>query len=196
MWRAGAGTEKWLAGNGSRTPPFAALRAGAKDGPPALSLNSGVKSRRGILSAMHIAKQGITWKSRPPAVILTARFEVVPGVLERLPFGPGRGFAGRLYNASIRGKKRRFGRETNVAQAGMAQITCRQCNAWYNTEGELREHMKTAHRQGASGQVRSERDDTQPDRSKIQPRDEQKMPDREGGSRPGGSGRGGSRQGG
>ncbi len=34
-----------------------------------------------------------------------------------------------------------------MAQPQMARITCIQCNAWYNTERELRDHMQTAHRQ-------------------------------------------------
>jgi hypothetical protein len=61
-----------------------------------------------------------------------------------------------------------------MAQPGPAQINCSQCNAWYNSERELREHMETAHREGRSEQGSSQRDGTQQDSSKIQPREEQK----------------------
>jgi hypothetical protein len=37
-----------------------------------------------------------------------------------------------------------------MAQPQMARITCSQCNAWYSTERELRDHMQTAHRQPGS----------------------------------------------
>ena len=57
-----------------------------------------------------------------------------------------------------------------MAQPQMARITCSQCNAWYSSERELQEHMKTAHRQGGSEQS-VQRDDTQQD---AQPRKEQK----------------------
>ena len=36
--------------------------------------------------------------------------------------------------------------ETEMAQPKAARITCSQCNAWYSTERELRDHMQTAHR--------------------------------------------------
>jgi hypothetical protein len=61
-----------------------------------------------------------------------------------------------------------------MAQPQMGRITCIQCNAWYNSERELREHMKTAHREGRSERGSSQRDVTQQDSSKIQPREEQK----------------------
>ncbi len=61
-----------------------------------------------------------------------------------------------------------------MAQPGMAPITCNHCNAWYNSERELREHKKTAHREGASEQVSSQHDGTQHDSSNIQPHEEQK----------------------
>jgi len=60
-----------------------------------------------------------------------------------------------------------------MAQPGMAPITCNHCNAWYNSERELREHKKTAHREGASEQVSSQHDGTQQDSSRIQPHEEQ-----------------------
>ena len=34
----------------------------------------------------------------------------------------------------------------------MARITCSECNAWYNSEHELRDHMQTAHRRIGSEQ--------------------------------------------
>jgi hypothetical protein len=40
----------------------------------------------------------------------------------------------------------------------MARITCRQCNALYDPDMDLREHMKTAHRRGGSEQAISQRD--------------------------------------
>ena len=61
-----------------------------------------------------------------------------------------------------------------MPQPQMGRITCSQCNAWYNSERELREHMKTAHREGRSEQGSSQRDGTQQDSSKIQPREDQK----------------------
>jgi hypothetical protein len=39
-----------------------------------------------------------------------------------------------------------------MAQPQMARITCSQCNAWYNSERELRDHMHTAHRQAVAEQ--------------------------------------------
>ena len=39
-----------------------------------------------------------------------------------------------------------------MAQPVMARISCSHCNAWYNSERELREHKMAAHREGASGQ--------------------------------------------
>jgi hypothetical protein len=39
-----------------------------------------------------------------------------------------------------------------MAQPQMARITCSQCNAWYNSERELRDHMHTAHRQASAEQ--------------------------------------------
>jgi hypothetical protein len=69
---------------------------------------------------------------------------------------------------------RRFSKETNMAQPGMARITCSQCNAWYDSESELREHMKTAHRGGVLEQGSSHRDDTEQDSAKIQAREEEK----------------------
>jgi len=39
-----------------------------------------------------------------------------------------------------------------MAQPQMARITCNLCNAWYNSERELRDHMQTAHRKFGSEQ--------------------------------------------
>ena len=63
-----------------------------------------------------------------------------------------------------------------MAQPVMARITCNHCNAWYNSERELREHKMAAHREGGSEQVSSQRDATQQDGSMIQPREKQKTP--------------------
>ncbi len=59
-----------------------------------------------------------------------------------------------------------------MAQPQMARISCSQCNAWYDSEKELREHMKTAHRQGGSEQGSSPRDGIEQDSANIQPRDQ------------------------
>src|ERR1700733_14629354 len=42
---------------------------------------------------------------------------------------------------------RRFRRETKMPQPRMARMTCSECNAWYNSERELLDHKKIAHRQ-------------------------------------------------
>jgi len=42
-----------------------------------------------------------------------------------------------------------------MAQAEMARITCSQCNASYNSERELHDHKKTAHREFGSEQASS-----------------------------------------
>ena len=55
-----------------------------------------------------------------------------------------------------------------MAQPQMARITCSECNASYNSERELREHKKTAHRGFGSEQSSSQPGGTQPDNSKIQ----------------------------
>jgi len=39
-----------------------------------------------------------------------------------------------------------------MAQPQMARLTCSQCNAWYNSEHALRDHMRTAHRAFGSEQ--------------------------------------------
>jgi hypothetical protein len=65
-----------------------------------------------------------------------------------------------------------------VAQSQTAQITCNQCNAWYDSERELHEHMRAAHREHGSEQ----------DSANIQPREHQTAPEGEGDSGYGGSG--------
>jgi hypothetical protein len=39
-----------------------------------------------------------------------------------------------------------------MAQPQMARITCRECNAWWNSERELRDHIQMAHRRGCPEQ--------------------------------------------
>jgi hypothetical protein len=41
----------------------------------------------------------------------------------------------------------------------MAQTACSQCNAWYSSERELRDHLGTAHRIFASQQSNPKPDD-------------------------------------
>jgi hypothetical protein len=79
-----------------------------------------------------------------------------------------------------------------MAQPQMARITCNQCNAWYDSERELRDHMKTAHRAGGLGQDSFPQDVTEQDSANIPPHEDQKMPDPEGGSGQGGSEQGGN----
>jgi hypothetical protein len=43
----------------------------------------------------------------------------------------------------------------------MPQTTCNQCDAHYNSEGELRTHLRSAHRKFGMGESSSEPDDTQ-----------------------------------
>jgi len=39
-----------------------------------------------------------------------------------------------------------------MAQPQVARITCSQCNGWYNSESELRDHIQSAHRRFISEQ--------------------------------------------
>ena len=50
-----------------------------------------------------------------------------------------------------------------MAQPQVARITCSQCNGWYDSERELRDHMQTAHRNFASEQSTFQHGGTQPD---------------------------------
>ena len=52
-----------------------------------------------------------------------------------------------------------------MAQAAMARIACSKCNASYNSERELTEHDKMAHRNFGSEQSSSRQGGTQPDNS-------------------------------
>ena len=57
-----------------------------------------------------------------------------------------------------------------MATPQMARITCSQCNGWYNSESELRDHMQSAHRRFISEQSTLPHGDAQPDRFEIQSR--------------------------
>jgi hypothetical protein len=69
-----------------------------------------------------------------------------------------------------------------MARSEMARITCNQCNSWYDSEGELREHVKMGHRRSGSELGGSQRDGTEQHSAKIQPHEGQKTSDRQGGS--------------
>ena len=77
-----------------------------------------------------------------------------------------------------------------MARPAVARITCSECNASYNSERELHEHERTAHRKFRSEKLSSELGGAQPESSVIQPRVQKETPNREGGS-----GHSGSRQG-
>ena len=53
-----------------------------------------------------------------------------------------------------------------MAQPKMARITCSQCDGWYDSERELRDHMQAAHRRFVSEQSTFQQEGTQPDSSK------------------------------
>jgi hypothetical protein len=55
-----------------------------------------------------------------------------------------------------------------MAQPQMARITCSQCNAFYNSESELGDHMQATHRRFVSEQSPPQSGGTQPDSSKKQ----------------------------
>jgi hypothetical protein len=55
-----------------------------------------------------------------------------------------------------------------MAQPQVARITCSQCNGWYDSERELRDHMQTAHRNFVSEQSTFQHGGTQPDSFKNQ----------------------------
>ena len=50
-----------------------------------------------------------------------------------------------------------------MAQPQAARITCPQCDGWYNSESELRNHMQTAHRRFDSEKSTFQHGGTQPD---------------------------------
>jgi hypothetical protein len=55
-----------------------------------------------------------------------------------------------------------------MAQPQTARITCSQCNGWYNSERELRDHMQAVHRRFVSEQSTLQHAGTHPDSSKNQ----------------------------
>ena len=55
-----------------------------------------------------------------------------------------------------------------MAQPQTARITCSQCNGWYNSESELRDHMQAVHRRFVSEQSTLQHAGTHPDSSKNQ----------------------------
>jgi hypothetical protein len=50
-----------------------------------------------------------------------------------------------------------------MAQPQAARITCSQCNGWFDSERELRDHMQAAHRRFVSEQSTLQHGGTQPD---------------------------------
>jgi hypothetical protein len=50
-----------------------------------------------------------------------------------------------------------------MAQPQESRITCGQCNGWYNSETELRNHMQTVHRRFVPEQSTFQHGGTQPD---------------------------------
>jgi hypothetical protein len=54
----------------------------------------------------------------------------------------------------------------------MAQATCSQCDAQYNSDRELRDHMGVAHRKFGSEQCCSEPSETQSNSSAMQGHEE------------------------
>ncbi len=55
-----------------------------------------------------------------------------------------------------------------MAQPQLARITCSQCNGFYDSEHELRDHMQAVHRRFVSEQSTLQHGGTQPDSSKNQ----------------------------
>jgi len=56
-----------------------------------------------------------------------------------------------------------------MAQPQAARIFCGQCNGWYNSESELRDHMQSAHRRFVPEQSTFQHGGTQPDSFKNRP---------------------------
>src|ERR1019366_4624536 len=50
-----------------------------------------------------------------------------------------------------------------MAQPQSARIICGQCNGWYNSESELRDHLQTAHRRFVPEQSTFQHVGTRPD---------------------------------
>src|SRR5229473_5584443 len=55
-----------------------------------------------------------------------------------------------------------------MAQPQLARITCSQCNGFYDSERELRDHMQAVHRRFVSEQGTLQHGGTQPDSFKNQ----------------------------
>jgi hypothetical protein len=55
-----------------------------------------------------------------------------------------------------------------MAQPQVARITCSQCDGWYDSERELRDHMQAAHRRFDSEQSTFQPGGTHPDSFKNQ----------------------------
>jgi hypothetical protein len=55
-----------------------------------------------------------------------------------------------------------------MAQPQPARITCSQCNGWYNSESELRDHMQAVHRRFVLEESNFQHGGTQPDSFKNQ----------------------------
>jgi hypothetical protein len=55
-----------------------------------------------------------------------------------------------------------------MAQPQMARITCSQCNGWYTSESELRDHMQAVHRRFVSEQSTFQQGGAKPDSFEIQ----------------------------
>jgi hypothetical protein len=56
-----------------------------------------------------------------------------------------------------------------MAQSEAARISCNECNGWYNSERELRDHMQTVHRRFVSDQSTFQTDRKQQDNLKHDP---------------------------
>jgi hypothetical protein len=52
-----------------------------------------------------------------------------------------------------------------MAKAQLARITCSECEGWYASERELRDHMQAAHRRFVSEAITLQQDGTPPDSS-------------------------------
>jgi hypothetical protein len=55
-----------------------------------------------------------------------------------------------------------------MAQPQVARIACSQCDGWYDSERELRDHMQAAHRRFVSEPSTSQHGSTRPDAFKNQ----------------------------
>jgi hypothetical protein len=55
-----------------------------------------------------------------------------------------------------------------MAQPQIGPITCSQCDGWYPSERELRDHMQMAHRRSVPEQSKFQCDGTQRDRKENQ----------------------------